>query len=88
MLLDFILKHNSHFLTAHYIFALNLNCQKHILSSFYTHPKAFKPVLLQSVPILENKGMGAISQKMGREMLKKGKIFGNLGKNVQSLKML
>ena len=32
--------------------------------------------------------MGAISQKMGREMLKKGKIFGNLGENVQSLKML
>ena len=37
--------------------------------------------------ILENKGMGAIFQKKGKEMLKKGKIFENLGQNIQNLKI-
>ena len=31
--------------------------------------------------------MGAIFQKKGKEMLKKGKIFENLGKNKQNLKI-
>ena len=33
--------------------------------------------------ILEGKGMGVIFQKKGKEMLKEGKIFENLGKYVQ-----
>ena len=37
--------------------------------------------------ILESKGMSAIFQKKGKEMLKKGKIFENLGQNVQNLKI-
>ena len=32
--------------------------------------------------------MGAILQKKGEEILKKGKIFENLGKNVQNFKIL
>ena len=36
-----------------------------------------------SEPILESKGMGAIFQKKGKEMLKKDKVFKNLDKNVQ-----
>ena len=32
--------------------------------------------------------MGAIFQKMGKEMLKRSKIFKNLGKNVPNLKIL
>ena len=31
--------------------------------------------------------MGAIFQKKGKEMLNKGKIFENLGENVQNLKI-
>ena len=31
--------------------------------------------------------MGAIFQKKGKEMLKKGKIFENFGKNKQNLKI-
>ena len=38
-------------------------------------------------PILENKGKGAIFQKKGNEMSKKGKILKNLAKNVQNLKI-
>ena len=34
-------------------------------------------------PILESKGMHVIFLKKGKKMLKKGKIFGNLCKNVQ-----
>ena len=37
--------------------------------------------------ILESKGMGAIFHKKGKEILQKGKIFENLGKNVQNLKI-
>ena len=37
--------------------------------------------------ILESKGMGMVFQKKGKEMLKKGKIFENLVKNVQNLKI-
>ena len=37
-------------------------------------------------PIIEIKSMGVIFQKKGKEMLKKGKIFENLGKNAQNLK--
>ena len=40
-----------------------------------------------SGPILESKGMTAIFQKKGKEILKKDKIFENLGKNVQILKI-
>ena len=40
-----------------------------------------------SGPILESKDIGVIFQKKGKEMLKKGKIFENLGKNVQNLKI-
>ena len=40
-----------------------------------------------SRPILEVKGMGAMSQKKDNEMLKKGKIFENLGENVKNLKI-
>ena len=36
-------------------------------------------------PTLESKGMGATFQKKGKSMLKKSKIFKNLGKNVQNL---
>ena len=38
-------------------------------------------------PILESKDIGAIFQKKGKEMLKKSKIFQNLGQNVQNLKI-
>ena len=38
-------------------------------------------------PILENKSMRTIFQKKGKKMLKKGKIFENLGKNVHNLKI-
>ena len=42
----------------------------------------------QSLFYLEgNQGIGAIFQKKGKEMLKKCKIFENLGKNVQNLKI-
>ena len=42
---------------------------------------------LPSGPILESKGMLAIFQKKGKKMFKKGKIFENLGKHVQNLKI-
>ena len=38
-------------------------------------------------PRVESKGMRAIFQKKGKERAKKGKIFENLGKNVQNLKI-
>ena len=41
-------------------------------------------------PYLESKGMHAIFQKKGKKgkkMFKKGKIFENLGQNVQNLKI-
>ena len=38
-------------------------------------------------PILESKGMHATFQKKDKRMLKKGKVLGNLGKNVQNLKI-
>ena len=43
----------------------------------------------QSGPILESKGMRVIFQKKGQKRSKnvKGKIFENLGKNVQNLKI-
>ena len=37
--------------------------------------------------ILESKCMRAIFQKKSKQMMKKGKIFKNLGKNVQNLKI-
>ena len=37
--------------------------------------------------IVESKGMGAIFQKKGKEMLKKDKRSENLGKNVLNLKI-
>ena len=37
--------------------------------------------------MLESKGIGALFQKKGKEMLKKGEIFENLGKNRQNLKI-
>ena len=43
--------------------------------------------LYQTGRILEGKGMGAIFQKKGKEILKDRKIFENLGKNVQNLKI-
>ena len=43
--------------------------------------------LMLQGPILESKDMHAIFQKKGKQMLKKGKIFENLGKNVQNLKI-
>ena len=41
----------------------------------------------QSGPILESKGKGTIFQKKGKEMLSEGKMFENLGSNVQNLKI-
>ena len=38
-------------------------------------------------PILESKDMGVIFQKKGKEMLKKCKIFENLGRNGLNLKI-
>ena len=38
-------------------------------------------------PILESKGMLVIFQKKGKDRAKKGKIFENLGKNVQYMKI-
>ena len=43
----------------------------------------FKSQFVYSGPFLESKGMRTIFKKMA----KKGKIFGNLGKNVQNLKI-
>ena len=37
--------------------------------------------------MLESKGIGALFQKKGKEMLKKSEIFENLGKNRQNLKI-
>ena len=42
---------------------------------------------IQAGPILESKDMGAVFQKKDKEMLKKEKILGNMGKNVQNLKI-
>ena len=42
---------------------------------------------LKAGPILEIKGMGIIFKKEGKEMLKKGKIFEILGKNVKIWKI-
>ena len=42
------------------------------------------------MPILESKGMRAIFREganKGKKMLKKGKLFENLGKNVQNSKI-
>ena len=39
-------------------------------------------------PILESKGMCAIFQKKSKKRAKKSKIFENLGKNVQNLKIV
>ena len=38
-------------------------------------------------PIIESKDVRAMFQKKCKEILKKGKIFENLGENVQSFKM-
>ena len=43
--------------------------------------------LMLSGPILESKGMLAIFQRKGNKTDKKGKIFENLGENVQNLKI-
>ena len=43
---------------------------------------------MYSGPILESNGIHVIFLKKGKKMLKKGKIFENLGKNVQDLKIL
>ena len=43
--------------------------------------------MLETGPILESKGMHAIFQKKGKKMAKKDKIFENLGKNIQNLKI-
>ena len=50
--------------------------------------------ILPAGPILESKGMCAIFQNKGKKRAekclkktKKGKVFGNLGKNVQNLKI-
>ena len=57
---------------------LDLKYKKKQTRTFNRLPKA----------ILEIKGMHIIFQKKkGKKMLKKGKIFGNLGKNVQDLKI-
>ena len=40
-----------------------------------------------SWPVLESKGMRAIFQKKGKKILKKRKIFENLSKNMQNLKI-
>ena len=37
-------------------------------------------------PILESKGI--VAQKNDKEMLQKGKVFGDFGKNVQNLRIL
>ena len=42
---------------------------------------------ITSGPIPESKGRGAFFQQKGKEMFKKGKIFENLDKNVQNLKI-
>ena len=42
-------------------------------------------LLKTSGPIPESKGMRAIFQKKDKKRAKKGKIFENLGKNVQNL---
>ena len=40
-----------------------------------------------AVLILETKDMGAIFLEKGKEVLKKGRIFKNFGKNEQNLKI-
>ena len=40
-----------------------------------------------AAPILESKSMHAIFQKKSKKRAKNGKIFANLGKNVQNLKI-
>ena len=47
----------------------------------------FGQILRFSGPILESKSMRAIFQKKGKKMFKKDKIFENIGKNVQNLKI-
>ena len=42
---------------------------------------------IQAGPILESKDISAVFQKKDKEMLKKEKILGNMGKNVQNLKI-
>ena len=43
--------------------------------------------MLSAGPILDSKGVCVIFQKKGQKKGKKGKVFENLGKNVQNLKM-
>ena len=40
---------------------------------------------IQAGPILESKDMGAVFQKKDKEMLKKEKILGNMGKNMENI---
>ena len=42
---------------------------------------------MESGPILESKSTGTIFQKNSKEMLKKHKLFENMGKNVKKLKI-
>ena len=42
---------------------------------------------MESGPILESKGTGTIFQENSKEMLKKHKLFENMGKNVRKLKI-
>ena len=44
-------------------------------------------IIMITEPILESKGMCTIFNKKGKKMFKKGKIFENLGKNLQNLKI-
>ena len=60
--------------------------QKNNLVGFIEETNEFLAGYLR--PILESKDMHVIFQKKGKAMLKKGKILGNLGKNVRDFKIL
>ena len=54
------------------------NANIKLASRIYANNK----ILFLARPILARKGMGATFQKKVKEMLRKGKIFRNLGENV------
>ena len=64
-----------------------VNNRSIVLVSLLLILNIFATYVVIAGPILESKGKGAIFQKKGKEMLKKGKIFDDLGKNVQNLKI-
>ena len=55
--------------------------------SSFTSPLLHFHYFVTAGPILESKGMRVIFQRKEQKNFKKGKIFENLGKNIQNFKV-